>query len=576
MALQLWFPLNKNEIKNQGLKNTTLHTSKGPTYNSSGKIGGCFSFSNSYIYGDSGPLSNSTQNFSIAFWVNYDNLSDYHCMYQQRTTTGEGITVWKNGNHIRFDDGSSMWETNYTFTAGVWTHVCVTRNTTNKKLYINGELKDTGTSGTLRNVSTKFVIGKSSTNVDNVSFYGNIFYGKLNDFRVYDHCLSEDEIHELSLGKVGHWCLNDYEISRSGLTSVTWNQQAPGGFTLDNVIRDTSITTEEKYIVQTTKTTSNRCLFKSGSTISTSHKAFIRVVFKSNFTNAPYLRYQYASNSYKSAITTYVKNQWCKIVIVSDGFVQGMSTGILAKNNNFIQGEYISIADWIVVDLTQMFGSGNEPTAEQFDEMFPLWGTYLYDAGTIKDLRLPIPDISGNHYDLTANGNPTLSDDSVRYDKSCQFGSGISLTPLFPSFLTNEATISMWVKLDQLPPSSPGRTMLYTTWQGFSCEVTSEGRTYFRTQLTSGTVDSPRGTITAGNWTHWVGVKSSTGVSLYLNGTLVGTASNSNNFNWSYTSNAIGAFSGSYWTYGKLSDVRLYATALSADDVQKLYKLGNV
>lgn len=110
--------------------------------------------------------------------------------------------------------------------------------------------------------------------------------------------------------------------------------------------------------------------------------------------------------------------------------------------------------------------------------------------------------------------------------------------------------------------------MLYTSWFGFSCEVTSAGKTYFRTQLTSGSVDSPQGTITTGNWTHWVGVKSSTGVSLYLNGTLVGTTSNSDNFNWiSLNSNAIGAYSGSYYTYGKLSDIRLYATALSADDV---------
>ena len=45
MALQVWLPLNKeNELTSIGLKNNTFSKSSTPTYNSSGKIGGCYSF----------------------------------------------------------------------------------------------------------------------------------------------------------------------------------------------------------------------------------------------------------------------------------------------------------------------------------------------------------------------------------------------------------------------------------------------------------------------------------------------------------------------------------------------------
>ena len=269
MALQVWLPLNGN-IKNQGLSNLKFSLSgSGITTDSTGKIGSCYKRAS--IRSGGRIASNTTINLngsiSMFCWAKVtacvgDTANGLVSNHSHANNTGFGITVKQvSASDFRIScstgNGSSRTYMTYYGTTNIkdkWCHLGLTYNKTSNtlKLWVNGSCEYTGTYTNSSRADYIWIFDWSTT-------YSDASYQpacSINDVRIYDHCLSEDEIHELSLGKVGHWCLNDYEISRSGLTSVTWNQQAPGSFTLANVVRDTSITTEEKYIVQTTQTTS--------------------------------------------------------------------------------------------------------------------------------------------------------------------------------------------------------------------------------------------------------------------------------------------------------------------------------
>ena len=160
----------------------------------------------------------STTNWSLSTWVYTTTLtglnssSSSQCLICNRTATGLGIAVFlMNGGSVRIDnmiDNASKQKTmNYTYPINTWFHLCAVCNNSTVRLYINGELKDsqsiTGT--TLANLSNYTMIGVSC--VGNGSVNNNLC-GKLNDYRIYDECLSPREIKEISKGLVLHYPLN--------------------------------------------------------------------------------------------------------------------------------------------------------------------------------------------------------------------------------------------------------------------------------------------------------------------------------------------------------------------------------
>ena len=78
MALQVWLPLNKeNDLTSRGLMNNTFSKVSSPTYNSSGKIGGCYSFDgtddNLYSETDKAAYWNGRE-ISFACWFKCDKV----------------------------------------------------------------------------------------------------------------------------------------------------------------------------------------------------------------------------------------------------------------------------------------------------------------------------------------------------------------------------------------------------------------------------------------------------------------------------------------------------------------------
>ena len=112
-----------------------------------------------------------------------------------RTAVGNGIALFKVGNKSRLDDNAQFTFSDYTISANAWTHVVVTRSSSAKKLYINGELKQsTSTVGDMANVYDIGSIGASSASGNN---FWNYTKGNISDFRIYATALSDSNILEL-------------------------------------------------------------------------------------------------------------------------------------------------------------------------------------------------------------------------------------------------------------------------------------------------------------------------------------------------------------------------------------------
>lgn len=73
----------------------------------------------------------------------------------------------------------------------------------------------------------------------------------------------------------------------------------------------------------------------------------------------------------------------CGYDSVSDGTSSTLGSFWLYTDAlNLPEGGSLTISNFMLIDLTRMFGSGSEPTAEEFRSMFPL-SYYSYDAGSL-------------------------------------------------------------------------------------------------------------------------------------------------------------------------------------------------
>ena len=171
-----------------------------PTWsNDSPRYLGSYEFNgkNQYISGLS-PISNNTKEFTIAFWVKLNNTSGAMTFYTARIGMGSGVALFFANKNIRFDDNvKSTFNYTYDLSSNKWTHLCVTRNNTSKKLYVNGKLVDsTSNVGNLQNIGKYFTIGGSESS-DNGIADMNWLNGNISDFRIYSTVLSDEDVLDL-------------------------------------------------------------------------------------------------------------------------------------------------------------------------------------------------------------------------------------------------------------------------------------------------------------------------------------------------------------------------------------------
>lgn len=218
MSLQVWLPLN-GTLDNLGLDDITFTQTTVSSYENEGKLGMSLQVLDSYIAFSSPALTDASI-FSVAFW--YKAISDstittnWNRVLSFDTKNSDGTT----GSLFRFESSyGSAFTSLYALSVATstseaigssgrpiihpkdeWHHACFTHTPEENKTYLDGVLKytDTGAAGTID--GTVRISDKSS---------GTDPKGRMNDLRIYDHCLSTKEVKELSKGLIYHWPLND-------------------------------------------------------------------------------------------------------------------------------------------------------------------------------------------------------------------------------------------------------------------------------------------------------------------------------------------------------------------------------
>lgn len=243
-----------------------------------------------------------------------------------------------------------------------------------------------------------------------------------------------------------------------------------------------------------------------------------------------------------------------------------------------------SISDWVVKTSTFKPSSNTRLRAAAYLR----WNTYskCYIAGSklvdnfFNDDRIIDSSGYGNHG--TKNGNVTMSYETGRYSASTMFDGSTAYIEA-PGLPLETKTISVWVKTAWVtPPSSAYKHIMLDKQSGLSLgwgAANGNFITYVGSAAggTGSCIDIRTTTYSANQWNHIVVVKTGdTTRDVYVNG--VKAAPSTNNY-WSGDQNNLNIgcrhSGGVYKDYfgGQLSDFRAYVTALSADDVKRLYEV---
>ena len=573
MALQVWLPLN-GDLKNYGCANVTV-TNMSAVVDASGKIGKCYSFDGAtqgieLVCSDFPTILNG--DFSISMWIYNQDGGSRSILFGNYGLTGSFFNIEKTTtNLVRFYWNSNP-DTNFNnrslLSVNKWAFLTITRKENRVTCYINGSYADyaaTTLTGTIPSTATKFRIARDYRYND-----GTPFAGKINDFRIYDHCLSPKEVKEISKCLVMHYPLDANGLGMPNLVdnSNTFNGWSAASGWTKGISDDGSA----MYSFSRTGATSNNWVrliptlqingnnYPNGITVSmdllTPDKSAINSkrmgalqTYQSNGSRIGWVEPEWN-------LDNVVNNQWSRI---SYTFNQ---TQLLNNNTSGTTYAYTMFSFQLVqngnISIRKiMITEGNK------DQPYTL---SLNDIGTTEI------DTSGFKYNGTRSGSLSASSDTPRYSCSTYFPSG---TGIFanPNMTFSEYTISFWGKHSTLGKmlmgSNASTSSLNNSWYWYGDKSFKYPSGEFYYEHNAGSEAALLGT-----WTHFVATYDGSYVRIYRNGVAEGSKAASGTMTLEYLSIGIGYTSSSFWENGYVSDFRLYATCLSASDILELYNTG--
>ena len=561
MALQVWLPLI-NDLHNQGLASATV--SGGSKQTSGGKLGA----GHYKVYSGAGltiahTIADTTE-FTFAYWLNIPSSitsvgawNTFMSIPAKHNDTSAAMCVsWASYNQMKWYDSTGydqkLWQS---FSYDTWYHIAVVHSSGTLKIYINGELgsRDYTMSQTIKLTAGTITIG-GGMNATNAKL-------GLQDFRLYNKALSAEEIKHISQGLVAHYTLGSACVCEAttnlGNTSATYSNQnhgvskSSGGWSGNTgtvtFYKDSGVgNAPYKKLHRNTKgsggiysKTADDITIESGKTYTMS--CWIKASENVTLSNYGFCINRGSDNHY----ITYGSD-----FSVTTSWKRFEKTFTTSSSEGGSYGEMSIVYNQGASDTIDVYYSGFQ--IEQKDHA--TFYTLTSRAGLVYDS-------SGYSRNLTITGNVSPAN-SVRYDKSLYLPNQninsnylTSGSAWSPTFMT-AGSISFWCKFNGLGSSG---------WLPF---VGQDGSHYVMAWNNGG------------NFYHQ---NAGTPTAIYRDG--VSVSAPSDNGNWHHY--VITGINISSWTifrvnqYGNgwdsnmyISDLRLYNTVLSADDVKELYNLG--
>lgn len=603
MSLRVWLPLN-GSLDNQGLDNIETSALGTVAYNNSGKIGKAF------ISGGSSQTSNG---------VKIDNnLVD---IFNNNHTASVAVWVKPLGTHVHYNGtilSSGNWNAkkwafgvsqdntkvdvlsegyniyvNCTVPVNEWTHLVSTYDNGICKVYKNGEYVGQITrSNNFDSDATYTCVGRET--------YANGYFGfngLINDIRIYDHALSAQEVKKIAQGLIVH-----YPLNKNG-----WGQ--------DNLLTNTHFDT--RYSQMTGWDTT-----KNGTQLASSWGGY-----NGGVTNAGSVYHAHLKEVNDEYVYEFIKTaneSWLGI------FQGGLNTKLTAGDTYTFSWEEYHV-DGINRVGTGLYYYKEGATSANFHlgiqqasnatREIGRWQKFSYtfvapsDADYTKAISWYIyGHYNGNgtfyvrHPKLEKNSSPTtwcpnVSDDlysslnvnnNTMYDISGFGNNGtihgtfsyITDTPLYKMSTSVVGSGSNYLEGIVLPAEVKTVSLWVKCTKSVSSAIFNDKTTGLQIGLLNSLIYTNSKSSTAGfttshwknnDWNHVVVINNDGTRQCYVNGQSE-TQSGGSNY---YIHNADNfwvwnrSYNNSYPYKGALSDLRIYTTALSADEVKELYEHRN-
>lgn len=569
MALLVWLPLLGN-LENHGILDVNFQyvNNNGKLItNSSGKIGTCYERTASG-YADAvrstTKLPALTGELTMCCWAYVSSTigataNGLITNHSHVDNSGFGITVKEisttdyriccstgNGTNRTFDT--------YYGTTNIkneWHHLALTYDGTSFSLWVDGVVENTVTYAN-KAISDYFdLFNWSTTHYNNSNFRPTC---KLNDVRLYDNCLSSKEIKEIAKGMIAHYPMNQSlyytNLVKNSTYTIYNNYKVPS----------TLVKLDEKFqgcdVYRLTQTPDATSISDFRSALGSHGVYGFRRTFKANTKYCFWILYRPVTHpNVRVGGTASNMNGWSEIAphYYKDGWYrvgQYLNGTITTDKSDDIFTSYCDGTAQAGVPISIDFCCPH--LVEGYD--------YIIEEDDYQDtICTTVFDTSGYSYngEVTTAIVPTTVNNSARYNNCYHFLPTQCIQFNVPTNIITTGSISFWAKNKVVGSSG---TLPFTGQGGsYYLMASSKGTGIFYNNNVSGTLkyymdgNQVSAPVNDGNWHHYCisGIDITSWTTFYVN--------HYGDVNSSWNSDI-------YY-----SDLRIYNTILSAEDIKELY-----